>query len=263
MALRKIIEIDEEKCDGCGLCVPGCAEGALRIVNGKAKLVSEVYCDGLGACLGECPRGAIRIIEREASAFDEAAVQRHLAITEKASAHTASPTPAASPVHACPGARMQSFSLPLAPVNNGSAGATSDAGRPGGGAPSALRHWPVQLRLIPPGAPFLQGAHLLLVADCVPVAMPDFHRLLTGRVVALACPKFDNAQDHVAKLAAILAEAAVESITVARMEVPCCGGLQAIAQAAIQASGRQMPLGDIIVSTRGEVLSEVGNGIGR
>ena len=250
MMKRKIIEIDEAKCDGCGLCVPGCAEGALRIVNGKAKLVSEVYCDGLGACLGECPRGAIRIVEREAPAVDEAAVQRHLA-AGKAPAH------AAGPAHACPGARVRSFSLPLAPVNGDSANTTPIAGQPGGGAPSALRHWPVQLRLIPPGAPFLRGAHLLLVADCVPVAMPDFQRLLAGRAVALACPKFDNAQDHVARLAAILAEAAVESITVVRMEVPCCGGLRAIAQAAIQASGRQMPLGDIIVSTCGQVLSEV------
>jgi hypothetical protein len=156
---------------------------------------------------------------------------------------------------------VQSFSLPLAPVNGDSANTTPNAEQSGGGAPSALRHWPVQLRLIPPGAPFLRGAHLLLVADCVPVAMADFQRLLAGRAVALACPKFDNAQDHVARLAAILAEAAVESITVVRMEVPCCGGLRAIAQAAIQASGRQMPLGDIIVSTHGEVLSEVACGI--
>ncbi len=250
MVKRKIIEIDEEKCDGCGLCVPGCAEGALQIVDGKAKLVSEVYCDGLGACLGECPKGAIRMVEREAPAFDEAAVHRHLADAEKPRAAPAGSRPK------CPGSQVQSFSLPLVEMNSGPASASVDAGQAESDAVSALRHWPVQLRLIPPGAPFLRGAHLLLVADCVPVAMPDFQRLLAGRAVALACPKFDNAQDHAARLTAILAEAAVASVTVVRMQVPCCSGLRSIAQAAINASGRQVPLGDIVISTRGEVLSD-------
>ncbi len=243
MAERKIIHIDEEKCDGCGLCVPGCAEGALQIVDGKARLVSEVYCDGLGACLGECPQGAIRMVEREAPAFDEAAVERHLA---------AMGSPAAGPpgpAHACPGSRPQNLALPMAGPSDAPAHAPS-----GAGASAELRHWPVQLRLISPGAPFLRGAHLLLVADCVPVAMPDFQRLLAGRAVALACPKLDDAQDHTARLAAILAKAAIEQITVVHMEVPCCSGLRVIAQAAMNASGRQVPLGDITISIRGETL---------
>jgi len=252
MVKRKIVQIDESKCDGCGLCVPGCAEGALQIIDGKARLVSDVYCDGLGACLGECPQGAIRIVEREAPNFDEAAVQRHLA---------AATVPAASPpraAHGCPGSRAQSFSLPLAGIGNGRPPATAGPARAAEGAPSSLQHWPVQLRLIPPGAPFLRGAHLLLVADCVPVAMPDFQHLLAGRAVALACPKLDDAQEHVGRLAAILAEAELESMTVVHVEVPCCSGLRVIAQAAMNAAGRHVPLGGMTISVRGEVLSETG-----
>ena len=247
MAMRKIVEIDEEKCDGCGLCVPGCAEGALQIVDGKARLVSEVYCDGLGACLGQCPRDAIRIVEREAAEFDDAAVQRHLSADNAAGKHA----PSAS---GCPGSRSQSFSLPLAGPNHAPPSAPSGPVASDGGTRSSLGHWPVQLRLIPPGAPFLRNAHLLLVADCVPVAMPDFQRLLDGRAVAVACPKLDDAREHVGRLAAILAEAAIESITVVHMEVPCCGGLRSIALAAIEASGRQVPLSDITIALRGEVL---------
>ncbi len=250
MARRKIVEIDEAKCDGCGLCVPGCAEGALQIVDGKVKLVSEVYCDGLGACLGECPRGAIRLVERQAPDFDEAAVRRHLATME-------SPAPEAAPAaHTCPGSRAQSFAPLAAGSSNGRSGVRFGAATPDAGPASALGHWPVQLRLIAPGAPFLRGAHLLLVADCVPVAMPDFQRLLDGRAVALACPKLDDAQEHTARLAAILAGSAVESITVVHMEVPCCSGLRVIAQAAMNASGCQVPLKDITISIRGEALSE-------
>ena len=251
MAKRKIVEIDEAKCDGCGLCVPGCAEGALQIVDGKARLVSEVYCDGLGACLGECPRGAIRMVEREAPDFDEAAVQRHLAALESPAPEPARPAPM------CPGSRARSFALPLSGRNRARVSVASGAEATEAGPASALGHWPVQLRLIPPGAPFLQGAHLLLVADCVPVAMPDFQRLLGGRAIALACPKLDDAREHTARLAAILAGSEVESVTVVHMEVPCCSGLQVIAQAAINASERQVPLKDITVSIRGEVLAEV------
>lgn len=243
MAMRKIVEIDEEKCDGCGLCVPGCAEGALQIVNGKARLVSEVYCDGLGACLGECPRDAIRIVKREAHEFDEAAVQRHLAAAKHG------PSTAG-----CPGTRPQTLSLPLAGSNHAPQSTPSGPVGSDGGTRCSLGHWPVQLRLIAPGAPFLRNAHLLLVADCVPVAMPDFQCLLDGRAVAVACPKLDDAREHVGRLAAILAEAAIESITVVHMEVPCCSGLRSIALAAMEASGRQVPLSDITVSLRGEVL---------
>lgn len=247
MVIRKIVEIDEEKCDGCGLCVPGCAEGALQIVDGKARLVSEVYCDGLGECLGECPRGAIRMVEREAHEFDEAAVQRHLA-TSTAAAKT---TPCAS---TCPGSRAQTFSLPMANSRQASASRPSEARPAGIESHSSLGHWPIQLRLISPGAPFLRNAHLLLVADCVPAALPDFQNLIRGRAIALACPKLDDAREHVGRLAAILAEAPIESISVVHMEVPCCSGLRHIAQAAMEASGRQVPLADITVSIRGDVL---------
>lgn len=245
MAKRKIIEIDEAKCDGCGLCVPTCAEGALQIISGKARLVSDVYCDGLGACLGECPQGAIRMIEREAADFDEAAVQGRIDPGRQAAASQMPP-----PASTCPGIRPQSFSLPLAGPNNIPTGPRPTAAPLEPGASSALCHWPIQLRLISPGAPFLRGAALLLVADCAPVAMPDFQRLLDGHAIAVACPKLDNAQDHVARLAAIVAEANVKSITVVHMEVPCCTGLMAIAQAAVKAAGREIPLDDITVPIR-------------
>ena len=208
MATRKIVEIDEVKCNGCGLCVPACAEGAIQIRGGKARLVADVYCDGLGACLGECPQGAIRVIEREAVDFDEEAAKRHVA------------------------------TLRAAPAE-----------------PSALGNWPIQLRLVPPGAPFLRGADLLLVADCVPFALADFHRrFLAGQPVVIGCPKLDDGQQYVEKLAAILTAAGVKSLTVLHMEVPCCTGLVRIAQAAKQAAGSDVPLRDITVSIRGQVL---------
>jgi Pyruvate/2-oxoacid:ferredoxin oxidoreductase delta subunit len=207
---RQIIRIDEDKCTGCGKCVPACAEGALAIVDGKARLVGEIYCDGLGACLGECPEGALSIEEREAAPFDEDAVVGHLV------RQGAEPLPCG-----CPGSSVRTL-LPDPLSRRSLEPATA----------SQLSHWPVQLRLIPPGAPFLRGAEILVCADCVPVAMPDFQSHLAGRAVLVGCPKLDDLDHYRAKLRAIFAQARPTSITVLRMEVPCCSGLaQAVAEA--------------------------------
>ncbi|MBI2869532.1 MAG: 4Fe-4S binding protein [Chloroflexi bacterium] len=234
---RKIVRIDEEKCDGCGLCVPSCAEGALRIVDGKAKLVSERYCDGLGACLGECPQGAITIEERAAQEFSEAAVEQHL--------HGRPSREEESLPCGCPSASVAEFGRP--------AGERA----PGVSAPSMLRHWPVQLALVPPGAPFLKGADILLAAHCVPFAHADFHRdLLKDHALLIACPKLDDLPAHLRKLTRIIEEAAPSSLTVVHMEVPCCSGLVYLARQAIAASGRDVPLNEITIGVRGGVLAE-------
>lgn len=238
MAIRSIIHIDEDKCDGCGLCVPACEEGAIRIVNGKAKVVSDIYCDGLGACLGHCPRGAISMVEREAERYDEAAVARHLAARNKA------------PHATCPGTaptRLHPAALSDTP-----------SGQP---ASSQLANWPVQLHLVPPHAPFLQQADLLLVADCVPFACADFHsHVLRGRPVVIGCPKLDDCHRYVAKLAAIVQQAHLRSMTVVHMEVPCCTGLLRLAETAIHQSGISVPLHSIVVTRRGELLPSAKQG---
>ncbi|OPZ60734.1 MAG: Electron transport complex subunit RsxB [Deltaproteobacteria bacterium ADurb.Bin510] len=210
---RKIIEIDEELCNGCGQCVRACAEGALKLIDGKARLVSEVYCDGLGACIGECPAGALKIVEREAGALNEQALKAH--------------------VQACPG----SASVSLA------------------GAGSSLEHFPVKLQLINPGAPFLKGAELLLLADCCGVCYPALHRdLLKGRAVAIGCPKLDVLEKHVERLSAIIGAAGLKKIIVVHMEVPCCSGLVRAALAAARRSGVTVPIEHITISRQGEVL---------
>jgi Fe-S-cluster-containing hydrogenase component 2 len=242
--VRKIIEIDEVKCNGCGQCVSACAEGAITIRDGKAKLVSEVFCDGLGACLGECPQGAITIRQRAAEAFDEAAVHVQMASLGKSE-------PPQVLHSACPGAAARSLNLNL--LANGPKSITPAPAGAVGQSPSALSHWPVKLRLVPPTAPFFQGADLLLVADCVPFAYADFHaRLLQGRPVVIACPKFDDRQPALEKLTAILALSSVCSLTVVHMEVPCCTGLVRMAEAAVAASGREIPLEDVTISVRGQ-----------
>jgi len=235
--LRKIIKIDEEKCDGCGLCVPSCAEGALQIIDGKAKLVSEQYCDGLGACLGECPQGALIIEEREAEEFDEEAVAHH----QHAAAHEPE-LPCG-----CPSATVARFQRETSELPESvKAGVVM----------STLTHWPVQLTLVPPSAPFLQGADILLAADCVPFAYADFHReFLQNRALLVACPKLDDFGAHLNKLVAILQQAEPRSITVVHMEVPCCSGLVHMAQKAIEASGSNIPLYDVTVGVRGTILS--------
>jgi Pyruvate/2-oxoacid:ferredoxin oxidoreductase delta subunit len=248
MSLRKIVKIDEEKCDGCGLCVPACAEGAIQIIDGKAKLVSDTYCDGLGACLGECPQDAISIIEREAAEFDEMAVEWHLAdMQQDVSASAKDSSMREEPAcPSCAGAAVRQFTPAtneLSPDRTGrpSSGKTQEA--------SLLGHWPVQLMLVPPHAPFLKNADLLICADCVPFTVPDFHRrYLAGRAVLVGCPKLDDLNFYFDKLKAIFAEAAPRKITVLRMEVPCCGG---IAQAALQARNEAAPETPMEVHTIG------------
>lgn len=244
MPTRKIVQIDEEKCDGCGECVPSCAEGAIQIVDGKARLVSDVYCDGLGACLGTCPQDAITIIEREAPEFDEEAALRHVEQLEK-------PQPAAQ---GCPGMAVRNLQpgLPISPMPRPGAPGVDD---PQGGSASALRNWPIQLHLVPPNAPFLSNCDLILAADCVPFAYADFHRrFLKERPLVIGCPKLDDGQLYVEKLAEMLTASSIRSVTVVHMEVPCCTGLVRIAEAAIEASGSDVPLEDVTISIQGEVL---------
>jgi len=236
--LRSIVKIDEEKCNGCGMCVPACAEGALKIIDGKARLVSEVYCDGLGACLGECPQGAITIEERPAEGFDEGAVKAYLE-KEKSTEETLS--------CGCPSTTVTEIKVPKAD--------SVDAG-PSDPQPSLLGHWPVQLTLVPPRAPFLQGADVLMVADCVPFAYAGFHRdFLRDHVVLVACPKLDDFQAHLAKLTDILSQSEIKSLTVVHMEVPCCSGLTHMVKQAIQKSGKNdIPLKEITIGMKGEII---------
>jgi len=256
--LRKIVKIDESKCNGCGLCVPNCVEGALQIIDGKARLVSEVYCDGLGACLGHCPQGAITVEEREAEAFDDEAVKKLAEKKHRAAKQAALHAPHA---HSCPGATVRSFGCPGSAVRDlGQGRARSDASaqEDAAKADSALTHWPVQLRLVPPFAPFLKGAHLLISADCVPFAVADFHkRFLAGRVVLVGCPKFDDVAYYAEKLTAILAEADPASLTVLRMEVPCCGGIVAAAVEARDSARPELPVTVVTVGVAGDVTTEV------
>ena len=278
MATRNIVHIDQEKCNGCGLCVSACAEGAIQMVDGKAKLVSDVYCDGLGACLGHCPQDAIHIEVREAAEFDEAQVKKLLAAQGREfvpPAHTVPAKPAVSPAAhhvpggcpgsalrsmpggdggGCPGTKLRQMQKKLADAV--SARPAADAGAVPA-ALSELTHWPVQLRLVPPHAPFLQGAELLLVGDCVPFACADFHsRFLKGRPVLVACPKLDDADSNIDRLAAVLAEGGVKSVTVVHMEVPCCRGLVHQLKQAAQIIGSSIPLRTAVIGIDGTVISE-------
>jgi NAD-dependent dihydropyrimidine dehydrogenase PreA subunit len=234
--VRNIVKIDEEKCTGCGACIIACAEGALEIVDGKARLISEKYCDGLGNCL-HCPEGAITIEPREAEEFDEVAVAEHLetaGIEDKLACGCA----AANEPQVLAGGKVETpIETPM---------------------PSRLGHWPVQLALVPPTAPFLKGADLVLAADCVPFACANFHRefLGEGRALLVACPKLDDFPAHQAKLNAILKQADVKSLTVVHMEVPCCSGVVYMARQAILASGKNIPMRDVTISTRGEVIPD-------
>ena len=257
---RKIVLIDEEKCDGCGLCVPACEEGAIQIIDGKACLVSDVYCDGLGACLGHCPRGAISIIEREAKAFDESAVAQRVRTPHNPNPATARLSlPVAGRNGGCPGTMAKQLRPSLDPprLNHGRQSHTdSESADASERQASQLGNWPVQLHLVPPQASYLHRADLLLVADCVPFAFADFHRrFLDGRPVLIGCPKLDDAQRYVHKLTEIIRSADIRSITVVHMEVPCCSGLMQIAKAAIQAVETNIPLQDVTISIRGEELT--------
>jgi NAD-dependent dihydropyrimidine dehydrogenase PreA subunit len=253
--IRKVIRIDEAKCDGCGQCAEACAEGAIRIVDGKARLVSETYCDGLGACIGECPQGAIAVEEREAADFDPEAVRRHLeasgakrAAPSAPAAHGAARHGPAPHFGGCPGSAVRVFE-PRA-----EAGAEApDTGS--SGLPSQLRNWPVQIALLPVRAPFYDGAELLVAADCAPFAFADFHRrFLSGRVLAVGCPKLDDTGFYRSKLGRILEANDVRSVHVVNMEVPCCFGLVQLARRAIVESGKSIPLTVTTIGIRGDVL---------
>ncbi len=244
---RKIIEIDEALCDGCGKCILSCAEGALRIVDNKARVIGDRYCDGLGACLGECPRGALRIVEREAEDFDYQAVEAMLASQQAAVREQMPPTPNC----ACGSGDFEPIK-PLTPCQQ--------ANRPISGLASvatgsALGHWPIQIRLVSPSVSFLQGADLLVAADCTPFAYPHFHRdLLPGRVVLVGCPKFDDAEAYIQKFTDIFASAGLKSLTLAIMEVPCCSAMRMIVTEAMKRAGQSMACEEVVISARGELV---------
>jgi len=263
--LRKIVTIDEDKCNGCGLCVPSCAEGAIKMVNGKAVLAADNLCDGLGACLGECPQDAIKIIEREADEFDETEVAKHLQEIGKTPAHGdeyhhdhGSNGHGHHKHHGdkhhghqghhghgggCPGSRAMSFAPTAAP-----------AAAETGSRQSMLAQWPVQLHLVPTSAPYFQDADLLIAADCVPFAYADFHRdYLAGKAVVIGCPKLDDNQFYLQKLTELFRNSSLKSITVMRMEVPCCGGIVMAARQALAACGKDIPFKEVTVGIRGEI----------
>lgn len=243
---RKIIRIDEDLCNGCGQCIISCAEGALEIVDGKAKLVAEKYCDGLGACLGECPEGALKVIEMKAEDFDEEAV--HLRLDDLKKAAESAPQAEQSMPCGCPSTQLKSFE-PQTPCQRANEPVSQSS------QASALSHWPVQIQLVPPTAPFLKNADLLVAADCTPVAYPNFHRdFLDGKVVMIGCPKFDDTQAYVEKFAGIFAHASIKSVTVAIMEVPCCGGLPQMVKRGMELAGKSVPLEQVIIGSRGEIL---------
>lgn len=222
--IRRVIQIDEERCNGCGACAAACHEGAIAMVDGKARLMRDDYCDGLGDCLPACPTGAITFVEREALPYDATAVQR-----------------AKAQPGGCPGSRARTMQRP-----NGLG--------PQPEQPSRLRQWPVQLQLVPESAPYLDGCDLLVAADCTAYAYGAFHeRLLKGKAVLVGCPKLDDA-DYTEKLTAIFARHEIRSVTVARMEVPCCGGLERAVRSAIARSGGQVPLEVLTISVEGEIL---------
>ncbi len=256
MAQRKIVKIDEELCNGCGECVPSCAEGAIQIIDGKARLVADNLCDGLGACLGECPEGAITIEEREAEVFDEVAVSSRLARLQDQARraiqlHPSQSHPQGNPSGGCPGSRVMQFAATSART------ATTAQGPPTVQL-SELRQWPIQLHLVPPSAPYYQGADLLLAADCTAFAVGDFHaKYLKSKSIAVACPKLDHGQEiYLQKLIAMIDEARINTMTVLIMQVPCCAGLVDLAREAAARARHKVPVKQVVVGIQGEVLHE-------
>ncbi len=272
---REIITIDEEKCTGCELCIPNCPEGAIQIIDGKARLISDLFCDGLGACIGHCPEGAITIEKREAEPYDEKKVMENIikqgenvirAHLKHLKDHgeqqyldkaievlkeknvEVPPVESEQQIHSgCPGAKAMTFST---------AGESVETA--GEKRRSELTHWPVQLHLVPPMAPHFQGRDILLSADCVAYSVGDFHRdFLKGKAVTIACPKLDDGQDvYLDKLVALIDTSKINTLTVMTMEVPCCGGLVNLAGQAAAAASRKIPIKSIVISIQGEILSE-------
>ena len=245
---RKIIEIDEERCTGCGNCILACAEGALELVDGKARLMGDIYCDGIGACIGECPEGALKIIEREAEAFDETEVERML---EERSHPNHDPDLSDEKLLACgcPG----SLEMELKRPEKNLRGAILSR------AQSELGHWPIKLKLLSPNAPFLKGADLVLLADCAAVAYPNLHRdFLCGRAVAIGCPKFDDSTRDIETLSSIIKEAGLNSLSIVHMEVPCCFKYMVVAEKALEEAGKDIDVTRVIVGRDGEILETDG-----
>lgn len=248
MEVRKIVHIDGEKCNGCGLCVPACHEGAIEIVDGRARLVSDKYCDGLGDCIGECPKGAITIIEREAEEFDEKAVKEHLRQKQK-------DEPLAC---GCPGSMVRQLDdekQDKAAKDSQQTAVNADDVKIS--IKSQLKQWPVQLTLVPPDAPYFDGAHLLITADCVPVAYPNYHLdMLKGKRVVMGCPKLDDINHYISKLTQIIKLNDIKSVTVAYMEVPCCMSIVKAAEYAVEKSWKDIPFHRIKVGIEGGVLEK-------
>lgn len=287
--LREVIQIDEDKCNGCGLCVPDCHEGALQVIDGKVRLISDLFCDGLGACVGVCPQDALTVVKREAEAYDEAKTMRErilpkgentvlahmrhlkehgaeefyrqglavlkeidhpaLAKLEEGPREEKQPAPQAHHHGGCPGSLAKSFGNPGRP----SAPAASQ-----GAAPSELGHWPVQMHLVNPSSPHFSGSDFLLAADCTAFALGGFHgEILKGKTLGIACPKLDQGQQvYLEKLISLIDEAKINTLTVVIMQVPCCGGLSALAMSAAEKASRKVPVKQIVVSIQGEILEE-------
>jgi ferredoxin len=286
MAKRKIIRIEEEKCDGCGLCIPDCPEGALQIIDGKARLISDLFCDGLGACLGSCPQDAITIEEREAEEYNERKVMRNIArqgknVIKAHLEHLKEHGQSEYLNQATNFLKERNIEVPLKeePLRSGDKHMSVFSGCPGSKVMdfrekaeitekkktiskgiSELRQWPIQIMLVPPIAPYLKDAHLLIAADCVPFAYADFHdELLKRKILLVGCPKLDDVEFYKEKITQILKDNNIKSMTCAHMEVPCCFGLVSIVKSAISASGMDIPFKEVTVSIKGEEI--LGKGI--
>jgi len=236
MVKRKVIEIDEELCDGCGNCVVACEEGALQIIDGKAKVVNDKFCDGFGACIGDCPTGALKIIEREAEEFDNEAVKEHLKDMEKEK-------PLAC---GCPGTAVQTLNV---------AEENETDKKTSAGAVSRLTNWPVQLKLVPINAPYFNGAKLLIVADCVAYSLASLHEdFIKDKITLIGCPKLDDSKYYEDKLIEIFKNNDIKDITLLYMEVPCCSGLVQLVKIAVERSWKNIPLKNIMISVRGDII---------